>query len=105
MSPIRRLIQQGFLSNLTKDPEVNTTYSTADTALLLVDLLNDFLDEKGKLSQRIGPMLKKTDLIAHLQRLVKGARAAGVKIIYVPHGLHEPASTMRNTSTRDGSGP
>jgi nicotinamidase-related amidase len=59
---------------------MNTTYSTADTALLLVDLLNDFLDEKGKLSQRIGPMLKKTDLIAHLQRLV---------IIYVPHGLHE----------------
>ena len=68
---------------------MNTTYSTADTALLLVDLLNDFLDEKGKLSQRIRPMLKKTDLIAHLQRLVKGARAAGVKIIYVPHGLHE----------------
>jgi ureidoacrylate peracid hydrolase len=89
MAPIRRLIQQEFLSNLIKDTEVNTTYSTADTALLLVDLLNDFLDEKGKLSQRIGPMLKKTDLIAHLQRLVKGARAAGVKIIYVPHGLHE----------------
>jgi nicotinamidase-related amidase len=64
-------------------------YSTADTALLLVDLLNDFLDEKGKLSERIGMMLKKTDLIAHLERLVAGARKAGVKIFYVPHGLHE----------------
>jgi nicotinamidase-related amidase len=72
-----------------KDTKVNTTYSTDDTALLLVDLLNDFLDEKGKLAQRIGPMLEKTDLIAHLQRLVKGARIAGLKIIYVPHGLHE----------------
>jgi len=64
-------------------------YSTGDTALLLVDLLNDFLDEKGKLAERIGPMLLKTDLIAHLQRLVTGARAAGIKIFYVPHGLHE----------------
>jgi nicotinamidase-related amidase len=65
------------------------TYSTEDTALLLVDLLNDFLDEKGKLAERIGPMLVKTDLIAHLEGLVAGARAAGVKIFYVPHGLHE----------------
>jgi nicotinamidase-related amidase len=56
---------------------------------LLVDLLNDFLDENGKLAERIGPMLKKTDLIAHLGRLVAGAREAGVKIFYVPHGLHE----------------
>lgn len=64
-------------------------YSTADTALLLVDLLNDFLDENGKLSQRIGPMLKKTDLFSHLTRLIDGARSKGVKIFYVPHGLHQ----------------
>ncbi|MGF6492092.1 nicotinamidase-related amidase [Luteibacter sp. 621] len=64
-------------------------YATSDTALLLVDLLNDFLDENGKLAQRIGPMLKKTDLVEHLKRLVKGAREKGVKIFYVPHGLHE----------------
>jgi nicotinamidase-related amidase len=64
-------------------------YSTGDTALLLVDLLNDFLDEHGKLAQRIGPMLEKTDLKAHLARLIAGARSAGVKIFYVPHGLDE----------------
>jgi nicotinamidase-related amidase len=64
-------------------------YSTGIAALLLVDLLNDFLDEKGKLAERIGPMLKKTNLVVHLQRLVKGARTKGVKIFYVPHGLHE----------------
>jgi len=68
---------------------VAETYSTKDTALLLVDLLNDFLDEKGKLAERIGPMLGKTDLKAHLARLISGARAAGVKVFYVPHGLHE----------------
>ncbi|WP_158746498.1 isochorismatase family cysteine hydrolase [Acidisphaera sp. L21] len=65
------------------------TYSTRDTALLLVDLLNDFLDDEGKLAGRIGPMLEKTNLKENLKRLINGARAAGVKIIYVPHGLHE----------------
>ncbi len=64
-------------------------YSTRDTALLLVDLLNDFLEDDGKLAERIGPMLVKTDLKAHLARLIDGARAAGVKIFYVPHGLDE----------------
>lgn len=64
-------------------------YSTNDTALLLVDLLNDFLDEKGKLAPRIGDMLAKTELKKNLRRLIDGARARGVKIFYVPHGLHE----------------
>jgi nicotinamidase-related amidase len=64
-------------------------YSTADTALLLVDVLNDFLDENGKLATAIGPMLEKTHLRSNLQRLLEGARGAGVKIFYVPHGFHE----------------
>jgi nicotinamidase-related amidase len=68
---------------------VTETYSTDDTALLLVDLLNDFLDEKGKLAPRIGPMLAKTDLKTGLSRLIAGARSAGLKIFYVPHGLDE----------------
>lgn len=64
-------------------------YSTSDTAVLLVDLLNDFLDENGKLAERIGSMLKKTDLKVNLAGLINGARAAGVQIFYAPHGLHE----------------
>jgi nicotinamidase-related amidase len=64
---------------------VTETYSTDSTALLLVDLLNDFLDENGKLAERIGGMLKKTNLKEHLKRLIDGARARGVKLFYVPH--------------------
>lgn len=48
---------------------------------MLVDLLNDFLDEKGKLAPRIAQMLAKTDLKTHLSCLIAGARSAGVKII------------------------
>ena len=65
------------------------SYSTADTALLLVDVLNDFLDDKGKMASAIGPMIEKTNLKPTLHRLLEGARAAGVKIFYVPHGFHE----------------
>lgn len=65
------------------------SYSTSDTALLLVDVLNDFLHEDGKMADAIGPMVKKTNLKPALGRLLEGARAAGVKIFYVPHGFHE----------------
>jgi nicotinamidase-related amidase len=68
---------------------MSPTYATTDTALLLVDVLNDFLHEDGKIAGAIGPMLETLNLKANLQRLVDGARAAGVRIVYVPHGLHE----------------
>ncbi|HLZ64767.1 MAG TPA: isochorismatase family cysteine hydrolase [Aliidongia sp.] len=68
---------------------MSTTYAAGDTALLLVDVLNDFLHEDGKIAGAIAPMVEKLNLKASLQRLLDGARAAGVRIVYVPHGLHE----------------
>ncbi|MFF3000117.1 isochorismatase family cysteine hydrolase [Streptomyces sp. NPDC057950] len=65
------------------------TYPHARTALVLIDPLNDFLAEDGKLSGQIGPMLEKTDLRAQLIRLAEAARQAGVTVFYAPHGLHE----------------
>jgi len=41
-------------------------YSTQTTALILVDVLNDFLADDGKLAGQIGPMIKKLNLKAHL---------------------------------------
>lgn len=66
-----------------------TNYPTSSTALVLVDVLNDFLADDGKLHGMIAPMLEQTELIAHLQHLLQGARAAGVKIFYSPHGQDE----------------
>jgi nicotinamidase-related amidase len=68
---------------------MNTTYKPAKSALILVDVLNDFLAEDGKLHGLIGPMVEQTGLIANLKRLLAGARAAGVQIFYAPHGLDE----------------
>jgi len=65
------------------------SYSIETTALVLVDVLNDFLAEDGKLHGMIGPMLEQTNLIEHLKLLLEGARAAGLKIFFSPHGVDE----------------
>ena len=64
-------------------------YSTQTTALVLVDVLNDFLAPDGKLNAMIAPMLAETALVENLKRLLHGARAAGVKIFFSPHGVDE----------------
>ncbi|MDT0469266.1 cysteine hydrolase family protein [Streptomyces gibsoniae] len=67
------------------------SYRPEQTALVVVDLLNDFLAEDGKLSGQIGPMLDKLDLRAQLSRLLAGAREAGVTVFHAPHGLSADA--------------
>lgn len=68
---------------------MHATYPTGNTALLLVDVLNDFLAKDGKVTAAIGPMVEKLELKANLQRLLDGVRQAGVKTFYVPHGLDD----------------
>lgn len=65
------------------------SYPVNRSALILVDVLNEFLAENGKLHGAILPMLEKNQLLANLQRLLDGARAAGVKVFFSPHGLDE----------------
>jgi nicotinamidase-related amidase len=64
-------------------------YPTQTTALVLVDVLNDFLAPDGKLNGMIAPMLEETALVENLERLLHGARSAGVKIFFSPHGVDE----------------
>ena len=65
------------------------SYPTNTSALILVDVLNDFLAEDGKLAAQIGPMIEKLNLKENLQRLLDGARRSGVKIFFAPHGVDE----------------
>lgn len=64
-------------------------YDPRATALVLVDVLNEFFADEGKINPMIRPMLDKLGTIPTLRRLVEGARAAGVAIAYAPHGLDE----------------
>lgn len=65
------------------------TYSKETSALVLVDVLNDFLAKDGKINGWIQDQIVKVDFIRSLTRLIAGARAAGLPIVYAPHGLNE----------------
>jgi len=64
-------------------------YAPDTTALLVIDLLNDFMADDGKLSGRIGPMIKQLNLVDQLRRLTDGARERNVSVFYAPHGIDE----------------
>ena len=80
---------------------VSTTCSTANSALILVDVLNDFLAENGKLAGMIGPMIEKLELRRNLQHLLDGVRKAGLKTVYAPMVPTATASTAFHTYIRD----
>lgn len=65
------------------------SYKPSDTALILIDLLNEFLAEDGKLAGGIAEVADRVGLKHNLTRLIEGAREAGLTIIYAPHGLDE----------------
>jgi len=65
------------------------TYTPKTSALVLVDLLNDFLAEDGKLIGQIGPMLEKLNFKSHIERLLSAARKAGLVVIFAPHGVDD----------------
>ena len=65
-------------------------YDPTRTAILLVDPYNDFLSQGGKAYFLGQSTIKSTNLIENLKNLVAAARAAGAKVVYVPHAHYEP---------------
>lgn len=58
----------------------------ARVALLLIDMINDFVDPRGKTATRAGRQLDHVRSVIPVQRgLVEGARRAKVPVIYVQH--------------------
>lgn len=71
----------------------NTTehrkYPTSETALLLIDTLNEFLSPDGKLWQRGKDVIEAVNLLGNLERLIDGARRHNLKLVFAPHRLDE----------------
>jgi nicotinamidase-related amidase len=61
------------------------TYPAAHTAVLLIDPYNDFLSPGGKLAGAAQEVADAVHTVAHMRAVVAGARAAGIRIVYVPH--------------------
>lgn len=61
------------------------SYSSENTALLVVDPFNDFLSEGGKLWSSAKEMVEGTNLIGNLENILSAVRSSGIKVVYVPH--------------------
>jgi nicotinamidase-related amidase len=59
--------------------------ATNHTAVLLIDPYNDFLSEGGKLAVAAKPVADAVHTLANMRAVVAAARAAGIRIVYVPH--------------------
>ena len=65
-------------------------YDASRTGLLLVDPYNDFLSEGGKLWPMVKEVAGEVGLLDHMRSVVAGARAAGMRVFFVPHRRYEP---------------
>ncbi|MFZ2451632.1 MAG: isochorismatase family cysteine hydrolase [Methylovulum miyakonense] len=57
------------------------------TAVVLLELQNDFLNEGGKLYPLLKPVLEAYDVKANQNGLIRAARANGMLIVHVPIGF------------------
>lgn len=69
---------------------MTTTYDPKITALLCIDLYNDFLSEGGKLFPWVKDIAKENNMHENLRTIVKTAREAGITVYHVPHHRWQP---------------
>jgi nicotinamidase-related amidase len=63
-----------------------------NTAIVLVDPLNDFLHPEGKINSLVRESLEATETVKHLNDLVKVARTAHIPIYYALHQPYRPGN-------------
>lgn len=80
-----------------KESSMTTTYDPKITAVLCVDLYNDFLSEDGKLWPWVKDIAEEVGLLDNLRTVVRTARQAGIAIYHVPHHRSEPGDYLNWT--------
>jgi maltooligosyltrehalose synthase len=75
-------------------------YNSKNTALILVDPLNDFLGDEGKLTQQLKSVGDKVGLVPNLLLALHSAHVAHLKIFY--GGDYHPDFTSRPGETIAG---
>ncbi|RSK43837.1 cysteine hydrolase [Hymenobacter rigui] len=61
----------------------------ASTAVILIEFQNDFTTPGGSLHDAVKTVMKKTDMLANTEELVRQARNAGALILHVPISFTE----------------
>jgi nicotinamidase-related amidase len=64
------------------------SFAPSETAVLIVDVQNDFVDDNGRVGREGGEMRPLQEAVAEINRLVAAARQAGAPVFYitVEHG-------------------
>jgi ureidoacrylate peracid hydrolase len=75
--------------------------SPAKTAVIVVDVQNDFCHAEGALGKTGAPTAAAMEMIPNLQRLLAGARAAGAPVIFI-QTIHEAATDSDAWTWRSG---
>jgi ureidoacrylate peracid hydrolase len=68
----------------------NLTYSRELTALLVIDLYNDFISEGGKLWKHIRTVAEANNCVAHMLQVLNAARKAQLRVFYALHRRYRP---------------
>jgi nicotinamidase-related amidase len=80
-------------SELAASLEASRPYlRVMNRALLVIDPLNDFISEGGKLWPYTKDVLARLDVVGNLVRLTDWARAENVPVVYVPHRRYVPGA-------------
>ncbi len=66
------------------------TYEKDLTALLVIDPYNDFISEGGKLWPYAKEVAEAVNCVPNMRDVLGAARAAGIKVIFVPHHRWRP---------------
>jgi ureidoacrylate peracid hydrolase len=69
---------------MTTSTSPSVHFDPERTALLVIDPVNEFLHEDGAAWEMTKSTVRKNDVVAQLQRLTAGARAAGVPVLFGP---------------------
>jgi ureidoacrylate peracid hydrolase len=77
-------------------------FDPRQTALLIIDPVNDFLHQDGAAWEMTKSTVNKNDVVAQLARLAAGAREAGVPVLFGPMAYTEEDYTQHQLHRRSG---
>ncbi len=79
---------EGVATYLPKE-EAGISYSSARTALLVIDPVNDFLSEGGAGWELTKTTVEKNDVVGNLKRAIEGAHGRGIPVLFGPMAYTE----------------
>lgn len=82
--------------------ETGLSFRPDRTALLVIDPVNDFLSEGGAGWELTKRTVKMNDVITHLKRVIDGARAHGIPVLFGPMAFTEEDYADEQLQRRSG---